>query len=107
MEELFRENLRLLLEELAEARMPFGKYGPDALPPRGAPIYDLPWEYLHWFAERGFPHGRIGELMEAVYWIKRDGAEEVFAPLRAQAGGRRSLRSARERTNPGHGLEPK
>lgn len=97
MDEIFRENLQLLFEDLAHTRMPFGRYGPEAMPPDGAPLYDLPWEYLHWFAERGFPKGRLGELMEMVYHIKGDGADEVFAPLRRQAGGRHSLRAARNR----------
>lgn len=99
MDDAFRENLRVLLEDLAHQRMPFGKYGPEAMPPHGVPLYDLPWEYLHWFAQRGFPGGRLGELMEAVYFIKRDGAEEVFTPLRKQAGGRHPLRAPRDRTH--------
>jgi len=97
MDELFRENLRSVLEDLAVERMPFGKYGPEAMPPDGVPLYDLPWEYLHWFAQRGFPGGRLGELMEVVYQIKTDGSEEVFAPLRERAGGRHSLRRPRKR----------
>lgn len=98
MDDAIRENLRVFLEDLAHARMPFGKYGPEAMPPDGVPLYDLPWEYLHWFAQRGFPGGRLGELMEMVYHIKQDGAEEVFAPLRRQAGGRHPLRARRGRS---------
>ena len=45
------------------ARMPFGKYA-------GVAITDLPSEYLTWFAERGFPAGRLGELLASVYEIK-------------------------------------
>lgn len=98
MDEVFRENLRALLEELAHQRMPFGKYGPEEMPPDGVPLYDLPWEYLHWFAQRGFPGGRLGELMEMVYHIKGDGADEVFSPLRKLAGGRHPLRAKRVRS---------
>lgn len=73
-------------DDLARYRMPFGRY-------EGAPLYDLPYEYLHWFVERGggFPSGRLGELMEFVYHSKADGSEAVFAPLRKAAGGRHSL----------------
>ena len=78
--------LESCFDDLARYRMPFGRY-------EGAPIYDLPYEYLHWFVERGggFPKGRLGELMEFVYHSKADGSEAIFAPLRKAAGGRHSL----------------
>ena len=77
--------------------MPFGKYGPEHYPPRGVPVYDLPQEYLHWFSRKGFPKSRLGELMEMVYHVKTDGADEVFRPLRLNAGGRTKLRPKRTR----------
>lgn len=71
------EKLSRDLAEIEHTRMPFGRYG-------GRPIYDLPFEYLAWFATKnGFPKGRLGELLEVVYAIKRDGADRAFAPLRA------------------------
>src|SRR5690606_8626883 len=52
--------MRADLEEIGRPRMPFGKYGPAAHPPEGLPIYDLPAEYLGWFAGKaGFPKGRL------------------------------------------------
>ncbi len=80
--DVFREDLRRALEDIARYRMPFGKFGPKEFPPDGKPLYDLPWEYLHWFKERGWPNGRLGELMEIVYHIKGDGAEEIFSAMR-------------------------
>lgn len=76
-EESFREDLADYLADLSRYRIPFGRY-------KNAAIFDLPLEYLHWFLEKGggFPTGRLGELMEFVYHIKADGAEEIFAPLR-------------------------
>ena len=71
--EIDREDLRRLLEEVGATSMPFGKFGPKEYPPHGVPICDLPPEYLGWFKERGFPKGRLGELLETVYEIKSCG----------------------------------
>ena len=68
--------------------MPFGKYGPANYPPRGVPVFDLPAEYLAWFAKKGFPKGRLGELFLMIFEIKECGADEVFKPLRTHNGGR-------------------
>ena len=98
LDELGREDLRLLLKDLANAYMPFGKYGPEAFPPAGVPLIDLPPEYLSWFAQRGFPRGHLGQLLEAVWAIKSCGADCVFDPLRQQLGGRHPLRKSRSRS---------
>ena len=90
-------DFRELLAEIASTRMPFGKYGPDRFPPAGVPLYDLPYEYLSWFARKGFPRGRLGELLKVVYAAKRDGADQLFDPIRRQAGGRHPLRKPRRR----------
>lgn len=82
----------LLLEQISRYRMPFGKFGPEHYPPKGVPIYDLPAEYLAWFALQGFPQGRLGELLRIVYQMKADGNDAVFEALRSQAGGRYKLR---------------
>ncbi len=96
--EIDREDMRRLLAEIGEAHMPFGKFGPKEYPPRGVPLIDLPPEYLAWFKERGFPKGRLGELMEIVCEVKSNGADAIFGPIRAARGGRTSLRKARRRT---------
>ena len=76
------------MAEISNTHMPFGKYGPGQCPPKGLPIYELPFEYLEWFQYNGgLPGGRLGELLELVYHIKKDGAGEVFAPLRLKARG--------------------
>jgi len=77
--------LAAILSELATARMPFGKFGPQQRPPHGLLLIDLPYEYLAWLRRQGFPKGRLGELMAFVYQVKQDGAEALFEPLR---GGR-------------------
>ena len=86
-----------VLGDIARASMPFGKFGPKDFPPRGVPIYDLPYEYLAYFARKGFPAGRLGELMEFVFLAKQDGADAVFDPLRTLAGGRTNLRKTRRK----------
>jgi len=65
--------------ELAEMRMPFGKYA-------GRLLIDLPEPYIVWFAQQGFPAGRLGEMLRAVYEIKVNGLEYLFEPLRRKAG---------------------
>lgn len=86
-----RDDFRSLLAELSKARMPFGKFGIQSYPPAGVPLIDLPPEYLSWFKERGFPKGRLGELMEHVHEIKAVGMDEVFEPIRSANGGRFKL----------------
>jgi len=54
------EDLRKLVEEIAQTRIPFGMYGPAKYPPRGCPLMDVPQEYLAWFRAKGFPKGKWG-----------------------------------------------
>jgi len=96
--EIDREDFRNLLVEIGKARIPFGKFGIKAYPPAGVPIMDLPVEYLVWFKERGFPKGRLGELMAQVCEIKSVGMDAVFDPLRQANGGRFKLQPQRRRT---------
>ena len=90
--EVGREEIRVLMRALQDTCMPFGKFGPKDFPPRGVPLTDLPPEYLQWFCERGWPQGRLGELMQSVYEIKACGADFLFDPLRRARGGRTDVR---------------
>ena len=60
---------------LMAARMPFGKY-------EGQRLIDLPEDYLVWFSGKGFPEGKLGKMMQAVYEIRLNGLEALFDPLR-------------------------
>lgn len=92
------EAMRADLEAIGRTFMPFGKFGPAYFPPRGIPLYDLPVEYLAWFASKaGWPKGRLGELMRIVHQMKVDGSDAAFDPLRRSAGGRSKLRPDRRR----------
>lgn len=63
------------LVELANTRMPFGKY-------QGRVLIDLPEEYLLWFARKGeFPQGKLGMLMEMTLVIKIEGLDSLVKPL--------------------------
>ena len=93
-----REDFRNLLAEIGTMRMPFGKFGIKEYPPSGVPIMDLPEEYLVWFKERGFPKGRLGELLAHVCEIKEVGMDSIFDPLRQATGGRFRLRPLRRKS---------
>jgi uncharacterized protein (DUF3820 family) len=93
-----REDFRNLLIEIGKTRMPFGKFGIKEYPPHGVPIMDLPPEYLAWFKERGFPKGRLGELMAQVCSVKEVGMDPIFDPLRQANGGRFKLRPTRRKS---------
>lgn len=63
------------LEEIARTEMPFGRYA-------GRRLHELPAEYLQWFAAKGWPKGRLGQLMRMVYQMKADGSEVAFDRFR-------------------------
>jgi len=64
-----------MLIELISTRMPFGKY-------KDRPLCDLPVSYLEWFSRKGFPPGKIGTQLSAIYEIKLNGLEYLLKPLR-------------------------
>jgi uncharacterized protein (DUF3820 family) len=64
-----------MLMELVTVRMPYGKY-------QGRALCDLPVAYLEWFNRKGFPTGRIGVLLSALYEIKMNGLEYLLTPLK-------------------------
>jgi len=64
-----------MLVEIARTRMPFGRY-------QGTRLIDLPEPYVVWFQQRGFPRGRLGELLATLYEIKANGLEALLASLR-------------------------
>ena len=63
------------LVELANMRMPFGKY-------TNRHLIDLPETYLIWFSHKGFPKGKLGEMLRSVLEIKTNGLEHLLTPLK-------------------------
>ena len=64
-----------MLVQIARMRMPFGRYA-------GTRLIDLPEPYVVWFRNRGYPRGRLGELLATLYEIKANGLEPLLASLR-------------------------
>ncbi|TNF97643.1 MAG: hypothetical protein EP297_10250 [Gammaproteobacteria bacterium] len=63
------------LVSIAKTTMPFGKY-------KGRALIDLPEPYLLWFANNGFPEGKLGELMALTLEIKINGLTDLITPLK-------------------------
>lgn len=63
------------LKALVTTTIPFGKY-------QGRAICDLPEDYLLWFAKKGFPPYRLGQLMELMLLIQTEGLDNLLEPLK-------------------------
>ena len=72
-EQTFPDKKYLL--KLVKTKMPFGKYA-------GCSLIDLPEPYVSWFYQKGFPKGKLGEMLQSVYEIKANGLEYLFKPLK-------------------------
>ncbi len=66
------------LIDLVNIRMPFGKY-------KDRILCDLPVSYLEWFSRKGFPPGKLGAQLSAMYEIKLNGLEPLLKPLKRQS----------------------
>lgn len=62
------------LIELAHYRMPFGKH-------KGRYLVDLPEPYLVWFQQKGFPDGKLGELLRSMLEIKTNSLESLIRKI--------------------------
>ena len=63
------------LIKLAHSKMPFGKY-------KDRYLIDLPEYYVVWYHNKGFPKGKLGELMESAFEIRRNGLEDLVKEFR-------------------------
>ena len=66
--------------KLAKTRMPYGRY-------TGRRLVDLPEPYVVWMAQKGFPKGELGQMLQTVYEIKLNGLEYLFKPFRQKKTG--------------------
>ena len=62
---------RGFLLKLAHSKMPYGKY-------EGRYLIDLPEYYVVWYRSKGFPKGKLGEMLETVYTLKVNGLEDII-----------------------------
>lgn len=69
------EESRNELVELANAKMPFGKY-------EGKFLIELPEFYLVWYRTKGFPKNKLGKQMEQILEIKTNGLEPLIYKLK-------------------------
>ena len=60
-----------MLREIVTMQMPFGKY-------KGTVLKSLPVSYLEWFARKGFPKNKLGNLLECLLEIKMNGLEDLL-----------------------------
>lgn len=62
------------LIELANYKMPFGKY-------KGQYLVNLPEAYFVWFKQKGFPKGKLGRFMQEMHELKINGLEGMLRKL--------------------------
>ena len=63
------------LEELAHAKMHFGKY-------KSHYLSDIPEYYLIWYKQKGFPKNKLGQQMQEVLELKVNGLEDILRKIR-------------------------
>jgi uncharacterized protein len=59
------------LKTLAHTQMPFGKF-------KGTYLIDLPEHYVVWYNNKGFPKGKLGDMLRLVYELKLNGLEHLI-----------------------------
>jgi uncharacterized protein len=69
-----------VLVDLVSVKMPFGKY-------KDYILCDLPEPYLVWFHQKGFPRGKLGNLLASLYEIKLNGLEALLKPIKKNIRG--------------------
>lgn len=65
------------LIELANARMPYGKY-------KGKLLLEIPEAYLVWYQGKGFPDSKIGTQLAQMLMIKSNGLQGLLYKLVSQ-----------------------
>ena len=63
-----------MLREIVTMQMPFGKY-------KGTVLKNLPVSYLEWFARKGFPKSKLGNLLQCLLEIKMNGLEDLLKEI--------------------------
>ena len=66
---------RQFLIDVSKMRMPYGKY-------KGTFIIDLPEQYVVWYHNKGFPKGKLGQMLGLVYELKLNGLEDIVREVK-------------------------
>ena len=69
------EQDKQFLVELAHTKMPYGKY-------KDRYLIDLPEHYIVWYYNKGFPKGKLGQMLGLVYELKLNGLEYLVREIR-------------------------
>lgn len=64
------------LIDLAHTKMPYGKY-------KNRYLIDLPEYYVVWYNNKGFPKGKLGNMLKQVYELKINGLEDLVRNIRS------------------------
>lgn len=64
------------LKKLAHTKMPFGKF-------KGTYLIDLPEHYIVWYNNKGFPKGKLGDMLQLVYELKLNGLEHLIHKIKS------------------------
>lgn len=62
------------LIKLVHTKMPYGKY-------EGRYLIDLPEYYVVWYHNKGFPKGKLGDMLTQVYELKLNGLEYLIRDI--------------------------
>lgn len=63
------------LIDVSKMRMPYGKY-------KGTFLIDLPEHYVVWYHNKGFPKGKMGQMLGLVYELKLNGLEDLIREIK-------------------------
>ncbi len=63
------------LIDVSKMRMPYGKY-------KGRFLIDLPEHYIVWYHNKGFPKGKLGQMLGLVYELQLNGLEELIREIK-------------------------
>ncbi len=63
------------LIDVSKMRMPYGKY-------KGRFLIDLPEHYIVWYNNKGFPKGKLGQMLGLVYELQLNGLEDLIREIK-------------------------
>ena len=66
--------MQQFLIDTAKMKMPFGKY-------KGYLLIDIPEYYIVWYKNKGFPKGKLGEMLGLIYELKLNGLEDLLKKI--------------------------